>query len=576
MNRIKKGFIFLIVIAVALFFCYKYVIPKIINLLAKDTFTLSQNEPVLGTYYLNNFDSTDSLKTIRQCTVKWNAPNNSFSYASGLKALLDSGAPLLITLEVWPNAANRLKQENILETIVMGDFDKKILSLCDLLKNYPQSILLRLNPEMEVYVKRYPWQMQSSELYIKSFRHIADIIKINAASVKMVWAPAGYPGADEYWPGNKWVDYISTTLRSHSESMTTDYPFEKSLTELIKRKLIRLRFFDKPVILLGSEYLKNEKFTQQNLDTAAQYLQQNKEIVYKDLNAADKLKDTSLLLKNDVVITGVYDPGNKLVENKLIAVEHVFVNLHDLQDGNFVKEFSAAIARKHDVIVTMEPWKDKHLQKDPELMQHILEGMYDKPINEMVSIITKTDKKIYLRWLHEMEIPITRYPWQSQDPVMYIKAYRYFVNLVRQKNATNIFYVWGPAGDRGSMEFWPGSDVVDFISMAIYGLPDKNITDHKKQESFNTIFNRKYNRLRFAGKPLFITEFGVKGPEDYKQNWMKAAAESIIKNKEIIGINYFNYADSPKTWGDIEAPDWSITTETFEGFLKKLSGKTDK
>jgi beta-mannanase len=123
------------------------------------------------------------------------------------------------------------------------------------------------------------------------------------------------------------------------------------------------------------------------------------------------------------------------------------------------------------------------------------------------------------------------------------------------------------------LEWWPGNDVVDYISVAIYGLPDKNITDPNKQESFSTIFNRKYWRMRFIDKPLFITEFGVKGPEEYKSNWLEGAAKVIRENRQIVGVNYFNMSDTPKAWGDIEPPDWSISKKSFYHFLKELKGE---
>jgi beta-mannanase len=134
----------------------------------------------------------------------------------------------------------------------------------------------------------------------------------------------------------------------------------------------------------------------------------------------------------------------------------------------------------------------------------------------------------------------------------------------------NIIKVWGPAGDRGSVEWYPGDDVVDVISMAIYGLPDKNITDPEKQESFATIFKRKLRRMRFINKPIFITEFGVKGPETYQTQWLLNSAGVIRENTRIIGINYFNMTDTPKAWGDIKPPDWSISKKSFHQFLEVL------
>jgi beta-mannanase len=114
---------------------------------------------------------------------------------------------------------------------------------------------------------------------------------------------------------------------------------------------------------------------------------------------------------------------------------------------------------------------------------------------------------------------------------------------------------------------------VDFVSVAIYGLPDKNITDPKKQESFSTIFYRKYWRVRLLNKPIFITEFGVKGPEEYQTNWLEAAAVVIRENQQIVGINYFNMSDTPKAWGEIKPPDWSITKKSFYAFIDKLNEK---
>ncbi|NNG08758.1 MAG: hypothetical protein HKM92_01200, partial [Arenibacter sp.] len=116
----------------------------------------------------------------------------------------------------------------------------------------------------------------------------------------------------------------------------------------------------------------------------------------------------------------------------------------------------------------------------------------------------------------------------------------------------------------------------DIVSIAIYGLPDKNIIDPEKQESFETIFNRKIWRLRFLDKPIFITEFGVKGPEEYQTRWLKRAAEIIAQNSQLIGVNYFNMSDTPKAWGEIKPPDWSITKKSFLSFTETLNRVKNK
>ena len=569
MKNKKKVITITLIVAVVFFALYKLLIFTVFNRYIKDTAGTRKEEPVLAVYDVHNNEKGYQVKQYNHTFIRWidaQEKNN----AEQLDSLLAGNQPVLITLEIWPSVKGKLLKDNIVDQIAAGNFDRKIKALATFLSKQSKEILIRLNPEMEVYVNDFPWQMKSATTYIKGFRNFAEIFRKNAPAIKIVWAPAGHPGTDEYWPGGNWVDMISITLKGKSEGMVNNYIEPSSMSELVKLKLLRVRFSDKPVILIGSEKVTAVNFSYQSLDTAAQQIVESKDILYKDINTTDQINGAELFRKENSLIIGAYDPAVKIVTNPSISVEHLFVNLGELKDGIFRKRFDTVIARNHDVIVTMEPWRDKGLEKDPMLIKNILNGKYDSVFKELFSIIRSTNRKVYLRWLHEMEIPITRYPWQSQNPLDYVKAFRYFVNKLQPKPA-NVSIVWGHAGDRGSIDFWPGSDVVDYISIAIYGLPDKNITDHNKQDPFASIFNRKYRRLRFAHKPLFITEFGVKGPDDYKRKWLQDAAATINAHPEIIGVNYFNFADSPKAWGDIETPDWSASPAVFNEFVKQLN-----
>jgi beta-mannanase len=254
------------------------------------------------------------------------------------------------------------------------------------------------------------------------------------------------------------------------------------------------------------------------------------------------------------------------VDDAAVTVEHLFADFENLANGQFETAFNKVLSRGHDAIVTFEPMTRPPEPVDQSVLQNIVRGEYDDEFAAIFRIVSNRQATVYLRFAHEMEIPITRYPWQSQDPVEYIRAFRYFMQFPG-KLAPNIVRIWGPAGDRGSIEFWPGDDVVDEVSVAIYGLPDKNITDPKAQESFRDIFERKAYRLRFVDKPIFITEFGVKGPEAFQTRWLEDAARTIVAHPEIQGVNYFNMVDNPEVWGDIKAPDWSITMASLHRFV---------
>jgi beta-mannanase len=566
MGRILKWALAFVTLAIAAFAGYKYLYKKTVSQSA----IIATNAPLLAVYNHNSANAAVSdVKNYTHLYLRITS-NGSDDVSSVLGKVWKTGEPVLISVETWPATSEKFSRENILSLVEKGSFDGKIKSLASFISKQNQAILVRLNPDMEVYVPEYPWQMQSPDLYSKAYNHFAALLKKEAPAVKMIWSPAGYPGTEEYWPGAQWVDMVAVTLKGKSELQTNNYPEEKSQQQLLFRKLHRMRFFDKPVLVIGSEKLGINDFKQTEFDAAVNYIEANKDVEFIDVNAADKTIPAGVERKDSSLITGVFDPMHKLVDSIHITTEHLFVNIPTLKSGLFKRRFDSVLQRQRTVIVTMEPWKDKTLQKDPDLMANILKGRYDSLFEQMYAVIGTTNKTIYLRWLHEMEIPITRYPWQSQDPIQYIKAYRYFVNFVRSKKPQHIYFVWGPAGDRGSMEFWPGSDVVDYTSIAVYGLPDKNITDHNKQESFNTIFKRKYRRIAFTHKPLFITEFGVKGPPDFKTKWLADAAAVIEANKQINGISYFNDSDSPKAWGDIEAPDWSVPPAVYKSFLHQL------
>ncbi|WP_242929316.1 hypothetical protein [Pontibacter vulgaris] len=533
---------------------------------ATDSFYLQPDIPVLGAY--NTGNKLNTTTDLTHYTYRLNNPEPN-KIPQELETALKANNNILLTMEMWEKPGIGLADYDVLQSVLDGKYDEKLHALSAKIATSKKEVYLRWNPEMEVPVQLYPWQNQSPEVYIDAFRHVAMLCKKTAPNISIVWGAAGYPGTLEYWPGADVVDVSSVTLQSESELLTTAYAKEPDTPTLIRRKLHRLRFTDKPILILGSKQLGKSNFNKDWLQTAisrtATFQSAYPVATSPTLETSTQIPTTR---KSELQV-GVYDPKKELVEQPEITVEHLFADWGSLQDGRFQKEFEAAVARKHEVIVTMEPWREKNMEKNPQVLQHTLAGKYDNELKQLYDIISNTDQTIYLRWAHEMEIPITRYPWQSQDPETYIKAYRYVANFIK-KPAPNIRFVWGPAGDRGSLEWWPGDDVVDYISIAIYGLPDKNITDHNQQETFSTIFSRKYYRMRFVNKPLFITEFGVKGPEKYKKAWLEDAAQTININPQVKGVCYFNIHDSPKAWGEIQPPDWSVSPATFQHFTNKL------
>ncbi|GAB3537274.1 hypothetical protein GCM10027443_29940 [Pontibacter brevis] len=551
--------------------------PTLKRFLYEDGLEQRLSEPVLGVYGLPQHFPAAEANRIQHYTLKWE-DKGDLTLTEALQSSLSESQPTLLTIEMFARGFSGSYRSK-LKAVAKGRFDIKIRQIASIMSKRQRTTYVRWNPEMEVPVKQFPWQNQSPELYIKAFRHFARVWKATAPDTKIVWGPAGYPGALEWWRGEDVVDFTSITLASQSELNTTTYPQEHSVPAMLRRKLHRMRFIDKPLLILGSENLPKHSFNSQWVELASREVQPYRPASYKALSNQSQQKDSPVTpgsvhvkAKSGVAqhfLLGVYDPKLRLTKEKSVSVEHLFTDWPELRNGRFRKKFEGVIARGHQVVVTVEPWLNSR-KNDPDVLVNTPRGQYDNELRELYDVVSNAGQTVYLRWAHEMEIPIHRYPWQSQDPIDYIKCFRYFATF-RQPRPENIRLVWGPAGDRGSLEWWPGNDVVDYISLAVFGLPDKNITDYRKQETFSTIFKRKFYRMRFVDKPIFITEFGVKGPEEFQKVWLEEAAQTIHNYPEIAGVCYFNQPDEPKAWGEIKVPDWSISKATFAHFSKKLA-----
>lgn len=570
---LKKIVICSLILGLSIFFIYKLLQFKKSHESDKIRQTPFQN--ILAVYY-NKTQHIEYFKdSVLHYTITWHNNKTASLPKKKLDELFAQELPLYLNLEIWPRELIKALDKKTEELIVAGEYDTKLVSFFKILATAKKIVYVSYNPEMEVPIYKYPWQSQSCNGYILSFRHIATIAKKIAPNLKIVWAPAGYPGTEQYWPGNEYVDFSAVNLTSLPEIVNDPYPAYKTTIEMISRKIFRMRFIETPVLLLATQSI-NKNSVDQQLFTAIETKIKADSAIYHS-PVIPLVTDVAVMkpARTANLKIGVYDPKLLLTNQPLVTVEHIFTDLRSVENGFFKKEIEEVINRHHDMIVTIEPWKTLTLERDSNILQNTLDGYYDNTLKKLYQLISNIPQTVYLRWGHEMEIPVDRYPWQKQDPVTYIKAFRYVANFDKNR-APNIKIVWGPTGDRGCVEYWPGDDVVDYVSIAIYGLPDKNINDHTKQHSFSSIFSTKLQRIRFARKPIFITEFGVKGPQDYKKKWLEDAANTINKNPEIIGINYFSFSDTPKAWGNAETPDWSITPNTFKSFtvlLKDLQKK---
>ena len=515
------------------------------------------NEPVLTIYHpdstrlLPDVDSIQHFELILNGDDEWELDNLS------LLTEIESQNPILLTIELWDT--------QVLLNMQNGIYDEKFKHLFTKVSNNKKELYLRWNPEMEMENSGLPWGNRGSA-YADAFKKFSTLCREYLPNSKIVWGPAGYTGLMENYPGPNYIDLASITLDDELKEQELS---PEMIKKQLKKKLHRMRFVEVPILILGSSITDSEKIEENSILTVCNDVQhEKKEINFRNIYPV-KAGD-SALTRNDLHL-GVFDPNKLLINEQEISVEHIFINFGHIDKGTYISELKEIFGRNHNVIITVEPnYINKSTKEERTILQSILTGGFDDLFSRFYKNLPPTDQTIYLRFAHEMEIPIERYSWQSQDPVEYIKAYRYFMQFPGKESIPNLKKVWGPAGDRGLLEFWPGEDVVDVISIAIYGLPDKNITDPNEQESFEKIYNRKKRRIDLLNKPLFITEFGVKGDAEFQDQWLIDAAKVINAEPNIIGVSYFNREDVPEAWGNIQPPQWQISKKTFKKFTKEL------
>jgi beta-mannanase len=179
---------------------------------------------------------------------------------------------------------------------------------------------------------------------------------------------------------------------------------------------------------------------------------------------------------------------------------------------------------------------------------------------------------VLVRWGHEMELA-NLYPWGAQDPAKYQQAFRRVVAIFREEGATNVRFVWSPAGNSNALDYYPGDDVVDYVGVTVledagwdagFGLP---------QQSFEDIFGERYQLLAPLGKPMIVSEIAVSGTPEYQTSWLTAAAQALSNYPDLVAVVYFDDVN-PQLNGLLSEPDWRISGDALNAFMALGSAPT--
>lgn len=241
---------------------------------------------------------------------------------------------------------------------------------------------------------------------------------------------------------------------------------------------------------------------------------------------------------------GLYNPSNDLPPPSQPYIQHNFANMNDTH--TIAVQTFTALNEGNTPLITLEPRGQRDGNK---LLSDIVAGVYDPKLQEISSVLGATRQPVYIRFAHEMEL-YDLYPWGGQDPDLFIAAYRHVVDYLRQHNASNVRWVWSPAGNVGAEAYYPGDDVVDVVGTTI--LYDQHWYGPYQPTFGELTYSRDW--LKTLGKPVWIVEFGAGGADNEFQALLVQQAVNEYKNYGYSAIAYLNIVDS-----NIQGPNYKLT-----------------
>ena len=387
----KKEIFGILFVAAAVVFGYKILDVyrvKISLLLLDNEIAKTENQQVLAT-----FDPKNELpEALQHYRLKINAESD---WQLEKNELIEdpSETPVLLTVEIWGYG--------VLKAISEGNYDQKISKLLEPLAP-GKDIFIRFNPEMEIPNSSNTWS-NWGQIYVAAFQHFSALIKIILPAAKVVWGPAGAMGNMEYYPGKEYFEVASLSLEKEDE--TDLFLRDKDNDEQVNRKLHRMRFVDVPLIILGPKHLSTENNSAM-LEAGFKNFKEAKKLTFLEDLTDEKI------LRETLPLVGVYDPEKKLVHAPAVTIEHLFIGFERIATGSFEKDFEEVLSRGNDVIITLEPQNYPETSNQSNVLKQILSGKFDPLLERFFEVTSKTEKKIYFRFAHEMEIPVERYPWQ--------------------------------------------------------------------------------------------------------------------------------------------------------------------
>lgn len=201
------------------------------------------------------------------------------------------------------------------------------------------------------------------------------------------------------------------------------------------------------------------------------------------------------------------------------------------------------------------------------MLDEVINGTFDQNIDKLGLWIKNSNKDVYLRIGYECDNTENDY-----NPEKYIEAYRHIANRLKDKNISNIYFVWhiiAWTSDKKNrynpIIYYPGDDCVDLIGISFF-----DVSAVKERKIAGDIASAKKKPLMIAESSPF-NRYSVEN----KLTWINALFK-YVKDYKISFISYINvnWDELPmfeqQKWGDARLQQNKKLMQTWSDNIKQF------
>ncbi len=209
-----------------------------------------------------------------------------------------------------------------------------------------------------------------------------------------------------------------------------------------------------------------------------------------------------------------------------------------------------AKANGRHVVLTLQTLHSDQ-QRNPRVLYNLLEGHYDRLLEEYAEGIKAYGEPVLFRLNNEMNGDWCFYSayYSSMDPEIFNAAWRYVHDKFAEYELDNVLWVWNPHD--GSfpgfqwnhyLTYYPGDEYVDIIGLTGYN--PGTYFPGEKWKSFEEIYNNYYREyITLFHQPLMIPEFGSNSVGGDKIAWVQSMFENLPNYSRIKVAMWWNGID---------------------------------